>query len=548
MRIPFENSPQLTRVLESIGSLTEFVTGSIRTVDLPVSAATDDTAMADAETVLVVMEPLNESVRSREAISAAYDGSVAAVVAWDPLRISLSRSERASRPLILLRNDVSPGDLEEHLRRVNRTGNGHEPHEEMTRANIVGIVDRIAEVLGGNIIVEDSDFQLLAHSRVDDSMDEARQAAILQRQLPGVYQRAFNAQGIIARMIDGEDVIHAQADPGIGLGERLIVAVRRHGKVLGTIWFARRGRPFDANDEVVLLSAAQQLARPLTDLLRARRDARVRQDDAVLALLSGKRLEKSIQVLTETLGAALPETAHALRVRVESSSPRRALAEHTRLVVEATMKSTRQIAFTATIGAELHAVLFGCERAGEVCEGGQASAFAETLLSELTKVGDVAQVAVGSHAMTSAELRRSDADAALVLTQLRLEHGDTSRIATIEQLWGGVAVNQCVEAINFDRVALPPHVREALSATRSSSHDLALTLGTVLDHWGDVRAAASRLHVHPNTVRYRLQRLQPELGIDLSSADQRLALRLYLHRLQRDRQAASDTSPLGHPR
>ncbi|HIT76537.1 MAG TPA: helix-turn-helix domain-containing protein, partial [Candidatus Avipropionibacterium avicola] len=54
------------------------------------------------------------------------------------------------------------------------------------------------------------------------------------------------------------------------------------------------------------------------------------------------------------------------------------------------------------------------------------------------------------------------------------------------------------------------------------------TLAAWLDHPGDPRAAAARVHVHPNTLRYRMTRISHRLDVDLGEPRVRDALRLLL--------------------
>jgi DNA-binding PucR family transcriptional regulator len=59
--------------------------------------------------------------------------------------------------------------------------------------------------------------------------------------------------------------------------------------------------------------------------------------------------------------------------------------------------------------------------------------------------------------------------------------------------------------------------------------ELAKTLLAYLDALGDVRAAADRLHVHPNTLRYRLKRARESGdGLDLDDPLVRLVAQLQL--------------------
>ncbi|MGH3971610.1 MAG: helix-turn-helix domain-containing protein, partial [Mycobacterium sp.] len=54
-----------------------------------------------------------------------------------------------------------------------------------------------------------------------------------------------------------------------------------------------------------------------------------------------------------------------------------------------------------------------------------------------------------------------------------------------------------------------------------------------LDSFGDVGAAAQRLHVHPNTVRYRTRRIEQLLATSLADPDVRLVLSLSLRATER---------------
>ena len=70
-------------------------------------------------------------------------------------------------------------------------------------------------------------------------------------------------------------------------------------------------------------------------------------------------------------------------------------------------------------------------------------------------------------------------------------------------------------------------VARLLAYDESSDSDLAETLKVWLDTLVDVRAAAA-LFIHPNTLRYRLRRLEEVSGLDLADPEQRFAAMLQL--------------------
>jgi DNA-binding PucR family transcriptional regulator len=93
-----------------------------------------------------------------------------------------------------------------------------------------------------------------------------------------------------------------------------------------------------------------------------------------------------------------------------------------------------------------------------------------------------------------------------------------------DQRWFDVAVSRLRDSIR-DSLAVGGPLSRLDDAT---SVDLRTTLATWLARDGDVRATAAQLHLHPNSVRYRLQRAAQLSGIDLDDPLQRLVAHLAL--------------------
>lgn len=85
-------------------------------------------------------------------------------------------------------------------------------------------------------------------------------------------------------------------------------------------------------------------------------------------------------------------------------------------------------------------------------------------------------------------------------------------------------LDEIITAIASDDRLIDPRVR----ALRTEEPVLAETLRVYLDSFGDVAAAAQSMHVHPNTVRYRVRRVEQLLGTSLGDPDVRLLLSLSL--------------------
>jgi sugar diacid utilization regulator len=92
--------------------------------------------------------------------------------------------------------------------------------------------------------------------------------------------------------------------------------------------------------------------------------------------------------------------------------------------------------------------------------------------------------------------------------------------------WFDLAISRLRESVRASLAAGGPLDR--LDDSAKSGADLRATLTTWLVLDGDVRATAARLHLHPNSVRYRLQRAAQLTGIDLDDPLQRLVAHLAL--------------------
>lgn len=108
------------------------------------------------------------------------------------------------------------------------------------------------------------------------------------------------------------------------------------------------------------------------------------------------------------------------------------------------------------------------------------------------------------------------------------EATDTVLVASALSPRGGLLAYDTTGAyrylIHLAADAIPPdHIRAAIERLRAYDDQrqahLVGTLETYLEHRGSLRATAEALHVHPNTVRQRLDRIEQLTGIDLDRED-----------------------------
>ena len=106
--------------------------------------------------------------------------------------------------------------------------------------------------------------------------------------------------------------------------------------------------------------------------------------------------------------------------------------------------------------------------------------------------------------------------------------GVSAAVAALPDIQAEVLVSEMLTLLSAHTEIRDPRLTALVSHDSRHQGRLAESLLTYLNSFGDVRAAAAQLHVHPNTLRYRIRRAEELTGLDLSRPDQRLLAMLQL--------------------
>ena len=108
-----------------------------------------------------------------------------------------------------------------------------------------------------------------------------------------------------------------------------------------------------------------------------------------------------------------------------------------------------------------------------------------------------------------------------------------------------VLLDELVDVVASDDRLIDPRVRTLLEHDAGRDGWMVETLRAYLDCFGDIATAGHWLHVHPNTVRYRVRRIEKLLHTSLNDPDDRLVLALGLRAVEGG--AAAGKSGAGSP-
>jgi hypothetical protein len=377
--------------------------------------------------------------------------------------------------------------------------------------DLFGLADTLAAVLGGAVAIEDVTRQVLAYSSLPEQpIDEVRRAGILGRRVP---QQTL-ADEKYARVYRSSGVIRFPSDPDSGA--RVVVAVRSGSEVLGSIWAIDHGA-VDAAGEKALLSGSRLAALHLLQL-RDGAELERRTRAQLLRELLGGRTMPSVVAARLGLHAASPVTLLGIPV---DRAVRSGGGENASAVADLARVLTASVAPAVVVLEELGSVYL-LVSAPETSRRWLRRLAEEIVLQCRSALRLDVGIAVGPSVQGLADLGRSRTDVDLVLPIVA--PGTT---ALVEDVRAQMALLQLATVVAGDERLRLPAVDDLLAGD-DSSIPYAQTLLTYLDAGGDVARAAAGLHVHENTLRYRLRRLQERFGIDLDDPDTRLVTWLQL--------------------
>ncbi len=381
--------------------------------------------------------------------------------------------------------------------------------------DLFALADACAALVEAPVTIEDTQSRVLAYSSRQDIADPVRVSTIVGRKVPDTVLASLRGRGVFRRLARSSDPFFVPADGD--LRARLVIPVRAADEWLGSIW-AVVDEPPAAETTRSLTQTASVVALHLL---------RLRSQTDLARRVAADRLRDVLTGNTAEAGRWLP--APPWRVVVLGGDP--ALEPENRL--DTWESACRRLSWRQPLLAILDDDVVGLVRDLEPDDPGAASApgswgWLRTVVDELRHSRPHARASAGSPVRRLPQLARSRHEA-LEVHRLALAGRLEEGAVTVEHAWAEVVCERAVSGIRA--VASPGPVAELRAHDEEHGTAYAATLAAWLDHPGDPKAAAKCVHVHPNTLRYRMRKLPEIVELDLADPVTRLATRLELRAL-----------------
>lgn len=418
--------------------------------------------------------------------------------------------------------------------------------------DLFALAEVTALVTGGIVSIEDAGNRVLAYSRSDDGVDELRRLSILGWQGPESYMRMLRDWGVLDQLRTGERVVRVEAHPELGIRARLAIGIRAGSRYLGTIWVQQRYGPgvppFADRAEEALVGAARLAA---SEILRRRAGVGpVPRSAQLVGLLTG-RANTDLAAGRLGLDPAAPALVIAFGGPTESDAPVAELhRDQLRSLVSVYATAYHRGALVADHDERVYVLLSGLHRpAGPEDPLLRAWAGdAVRVAAEQTGVRWRAGISAPVPELAGLAEARAEADRVLdALTRTDAGGFEVPRVAGIAELRVELLFGEVGDLLSARPELRTPGVTALLVHDQDRSGSLAESLLAYLDALGDVRTAAARLRVHPNTLRHRLRRARGVSGVDLDNPGERLVCHLQLWVAARTGHRAGNRATGGAP-
>ncbi|MDL9938001.1 helix-turn-helix domain-containing protein [Gordonia sp. ABSL1-1] len=409
---------------------------------------------------------------------------------------------------------------------------------ESMRAGSTGdlfeLAGALAQRTGGLVSIEDERSHVLAYSPAGDAADELRRLSILGREGPPRMLAWLRRWGVLDALRTSSEVISVDEHADLGLRPRRAIAIRTPGpgvgEFLGVVWLQQGREPLAADTDDALIGAASVAARVIT----RRRAAGTEHDDLVQRLLGVRGPVVDVDYLAGQLGLDAAASSVVVAFGMPTAvarAPESVATQVAALTLHASAFSPRSV--TTIVDDRAYVIAPGAEAEAAV---GWARG---TVAATERQFGIRVRAVVAGPGPGLAQLPGLRGQADRVLDAAGHQHGLIDDVTTIEASRTGVLLGEIVGLLADKPDLVDPRVVALADLDARTGSAFTESLRVYLDRFGDVAAAADELHVHPNTLRHRIRRLQALTGIDLDDPAARLVVALSLRAPRQDKTSAT---------
>lgn len=399
------------------------------------------------------------------------------------------------------------------------------PFSQIEGLDFTELADLISERVHNPITIEDFNHRLIAYSTHGNWTDQARMETIMGRRVPETVLNRLWQDGVIQELMGCDDPIRIQAKNEVGLGDRVAISIRKGQSVLGYIWVQEVNRHLSEYEMQLLRLAAKAMIPKLHQRQTKRRIQQEKSKEFFWEMLLGQiSSHQEIQTKAEDIGIKLPRPFSVFLFQTHLSDYP-SVQKELNYLLHNLKDSFPLTQFPLVVTDQRRLVVLGGGGDTRIDFHDRSLSFVRDIVQRLQdRFGELPVSGVyGMPYSSFSYVKQSYHQALAVLRAKNNLPQETKDILGYVDL--GIyrllpMLGEKNEAESYVNYRLEKLKRYDLD---NQSH-LLQTLEVYLDCAGRVNAASQHLHIHPNTLAYRLKRISEVAGLNLDDPNQRFAM------------------------
>ncbi len=376
------------------------------------------------------------------------------------------------------------------------------------------LADRISDALLCPITIEDANHQIIAYSRHEGEVDPVRIATIMRRRVPEHVINSLWKTGAIPALFETEEPVVIPAIDQVSLGERVAISVRKQDKVIGFIW-AQSGAHFSNEQLEILKEAAKAVKNQLLQHEKRKRAAEESHQEFLWKLLMGHFTTRNeIDQANKAYGLLL--TGEFLSVIFDFG---RSIDRTLERQIDYLVETLQQISCVArTYDGDQLIMLIRFQEKGDI---NTVNHYIDHFIAKSKERLQISPTgAAGSFVQNLLFLQNSYQEA---LSVLRMKQMFSA--LHLPHCYEKLGIFQSIEQFRAARSGKTNSIITALEDyDRIHNSNMIETIYMFLAYDGNVNEAARFMHVHPNTLSYRIKRITEITGLDTKNMNEKTIL------------------------
>lgn len=390
--------------------------------------------------------------------------------------------------------------------------------------SLEGLADHIGEILDCPITIEDSKHRIIAYSKHEENVDAARMATIIRRKVPENVIHTLWKNGIMSKLFESDEPVIIPAIEKVGLGNRIAVSVRKNNEILGFIWAQTDDKKLGEDKLNLLKEAAKLVKNQLLQHQLKKTKAEEDYKEFFWKLLTGNIQRLSdIKRQADLFGMRL-DGKLAISIIEFDREGNQKIEKHSNYLIE----TLQEVQVVCRLFDQNQLILL-IRLTSHESSVKNLKQFIQSFIEKIKERLKLEYVrgSCGLIYNTPQQIDRSYQEALKVLELKEQFPNELKDIYSYQELGIYQFINELYKMRIRDQYQ-NYSIERLREYDKKHQSNLLITLKTYLECDNNVQEAAKVLHVHTNTLNYRLKRISEITDIDLKDPNQKITFYLDL--------------------